>query len=86
VTVNQTQSQGLYRMPIEVDVQLPPGSQAAPGNPPTGRSQAPEIMKATIQLDKQENSLTIPLDTAPADVQLDPGLWVPLMQASFEAK
>jgi aminopeptidase N len=86
VTVDQTQSQGLYRMPIEVDVQLPPGSQAVPRSPATNRSQGPVVLKATILVDKQENSLTIPLDTAPAGVELDPGLWVPMMQATFEAK
>lgn len=86
VTVNQVQSQGLYRMPIEVGIQLPPGSEAATGNPAMRRFQGPEVLMRTIQVDKQENSLTIPLDTAPTDVQLDPDLWVPLMQASFEAK
>lgn len=86
VTVNQTQSQGLYRMPVEVDVQLPPGSETATGNSATRPSQGPETLKATILVDKQDNLLTIPLDTAPTDVQLDPGLWVPLMQATFEAK
>jgi aminopeptidase N len=86
VTVNQTQSQGLYRMPIEVDVQLPPESQAVSGDRATNRTQEPEVLKSTILVDKQENSLTIPLDTAPADVQLDPDLWVPMMQATFEAK
>jgi len=50
------------------------------------RFQGPEFLKRTILVDKQENSLTIPLDTAPTDVQLDPDLWVPLMQATFEAK
>lgn len=85
VTLNQTQTQGLYRIPIEIGIQLPPGSEPAAGNP-MRRPQGPEVLDKTIMVDKRENSLTIPLDAAPTDVQLDPNLWVPLMQATFEAK
>jgi hypothetical protein len=46
----------------------------------------PEIKKVTILLEKQQNSLTVPLDTAPAEVLLDPSIWVPMMQANFVAK
>lgn len=86
VDLNQTQSQGLYRMPVEVDVQLPPAPEGMAGSQAANRLLAPEIVKSMILVDKRENSLTIPLDTAPADVQLDPGLWVPMMQATFQRK
>lgn len=32
----------------------------------------------------QQNELSIPVDAEPRDVQVDPGLCVPLMQATFE--
>ncbi len=93
VDVNQTQSQGLYRMPIEIGIVASPASPAAtaeggaqPGrNTPERRPGEPQVQKAVILMDKAQNSLIIPLDAAPAAVELDPGMWVPLMQATFEA-
>jgi aminopeptidase N len=85
VTLDQTQSQGLYRMPVEIGIVVPPVS-GAPSEAPPGRSPQPEMQKATILLDKRESSLTIPLDVAPSAVQLDPDLWIPLMQATFEGQ
>lgn len=35
-------------------------------------------------IDEQQNELSIPVDAEPRDVQVDPGLCVPLMQATFE--
>lgn len=93
VDVNQTQSQGLYRMPIEIGIVASPASPAAtaeggaqPGrNTPERRPGERQVQKAVILMDKAQNSLIIPLDAAPAAVELDPGMWVPLMQATFEA-
>jgi len=90
VKVNQMQSQGLYRMPIEIGITpgaLSPaeGGPQAAQNTPERRPREPQIQKAVILMDKAQNSLSIPLDAAPAAVELDPGKWVPLMQAAFEA-
>jgi len=35
-------------------------------------------------IDKQHNEFSVPLDAAPTEVQVDPNLWVPLMQVTFE--
>ncbi len=91
VTVEQTQNQGLYRMPIEIGITLPSGS-VAPATTgattnagPGGRRPAgPTAEIATILVDKKSNTLSIPLDVAPTDVEIDPNLWVPMMQATFE--
>ncbi len=82
VTLDQTQTTGLYRMPIEVGVTMPP---AAPGPAGTGRRGGGPAAPPTarILLADRHATLTIPLDTAPADVQLDPHSWVTLMQAAF---
>ncbi len=93
VNADQTQSQGLYRMPIEIGIVEAPVSPAATaeGRTQLGRNKLerrpgePQIQKAVILVDKAQNSLIIPLDAAPAAVQLDPGMWVPLMRATFEA-
>jgi aminopeptidase N len=85
VVLDQEQTQGLYRMPVEIGIVVP---LSAPESPETARRRpnGPEMQKATILLDKPENSLDIPLEVAPSSVQLDPDLWVPLMQAAFEAR
>lgn len=85
IELNQTQAQGLYRMPVEVDIKVPRTSTTgAEGN--RNAAAEPEIRKMTILLEKQQNSLTVPLDTAPTEVLLDPSIWVPMMQANFIAK
>jgi aminopeptidase N len=84
VRISQTQTQGLYRMPVELGIQLPAPSTTATGS--NRPSSAPAIQKTTILLDKADNTLDIPLDTAPADVLLDPDTWVPMMQATFAAE
>lgn len=37
-------------------------------------------------VDKQHNELSIPVDAEPTDVQVDPDLWVPLMQITFQKR
>ena len=72
-------------MPIEVDIKVPRTSiTGSEGN--RGAAAGPEIRKVTILLEKQQNSLTVPLDRAPTKVLLDPSVWVPMMQANFVAK
>jgi aminopeptidase N len=94
VILNQTQKQSLYRMPIEIGYTLPP----LPGTLPAARIAAPAGGLAAgggrgavsalprIVIGPQHNELHIPLDREPSDVQLDPNLWVPMMQATFVKK
>ena len=80
--VDQMQAEGSYRMPIEIAITLPPSS--TPPQRPSHPSRGPVVRTSKILIDKQHNVFTIPLDAGPADVQLDPDTWVPLMQATFE--
>ena len=82
VSVDQTQTQGLYRMPVQIGITLPPSS--TPAQAPSNRNHGPAVQTSMILVDKPHNVLTIPLDAEPSDVQLDPNTWVPLMQATFE--
>jgi aminopeptidase N len=81
VVVDQTQKQGLYRMPIEIGVTLPPGAGAAP----RGGGTSPAGVQRII-VDKQRNELVIPMESAPADVKLDPNSWVTMMQGALVRK
>jgi aminopeptidase N len=84
IDLNQTQVQGLYRMPVEVAIKMPHVSST--GSEGNRGAAEPEIRKVTILLEKQQNSLTVSLASAPTDVVLDPSVWVPMMQASFVAQ
>jgi aminopeptidase N len=79
VTLDQTQTTGLYRMPIEIRmVGTPPAAGAG------GRGGAAAAVPPTkLLLDKAHQTLTIPSDSEPTDVQLDPQSWVTMMQATF---
>jgi aminopeptidase N len=70
VTLDQTQTSGLYQMPIEVGITL-------------GRTPVPAIQVA--QLRRQHEVFIFPSDTEPLSVVLDPNAWV-MMQATFEKK
>jgi len=85
IDLNQTQAQGLYRMPLEVDIKVPRASTTT-AERNRGPAAGPEIKKVTILLEKQQNSLTVSLDTAPTEVLLDPSMWLPMMQANFVEK
>ena len=86
VVLDQTQNQGLYRMPIEIGITVPPSPAAQPegGGNRAAQNRIPQIRITTMMIDKQHNVLTLPLDAAPSDVQVDPNLWAPLMQVAFE--
>jgi aminopeptidase N len=73
ITLDQTQTQGLYRMPIQIGLTLPPGG-------------APHPAIVTMLIDHAHNTLTVPLAAAPTAVRLDPDTWVPMMQATFRAQ
>jgi aminopeptidase N len=76
VTLDQTQTQGLYRMPIEIGITLP---QAAGARGAGGST----VQISKIVVEQQHNVLNIPLETAPIEVQLDPNTWLPMMQVGF---
>lgn len=87
VVVDQSQAQGLFRMPIEIGVTLPPAapSTAGPGadsgnrlNPPSGPTR--------MMIVNQHNELVIPMESAPFDVKLDPNGWVTMMQGTLVKK
>lgn len=82
ITLDQTQLQGLYRMPVEVAVTL--AAPPAPVPPAAGSNTNVKVIKIVVE--KQRTVATFPLDAAPAEVQLDPDTWVPLMQASFKKR
>ena len=86
VMLDQTQSQGLYRMPIEIGIAMPSSArpQSETSSSPVVQSRAPQTRIETVMIDKQHNVMTIPLDDAPTDVRIDPNLWVPLTQVTFE--
>jgi len=84
VILDQTQNQGLYRIPIEIGITLPPPPTSQPEGDGNRAIQNRTPQNRTMLIDKQHNVLTLLLDGAPTDVQVDPNLWVPLMQVAFE--
>lgn len=86
VVLDQTQSQSLYRMPIEIGITVPASVTPQPEVTGTraGQNRGLQTRMATMLIDKQHNVVTLPMDTAPSDVQIDPNLWIPLMQVAFE--
>ena len=82
ITLDQIQPQGTYRMPLQVGVEMPPGGTTTAA----AQARGPQMQIKTVWIDKAHNEVEIPLDSAPLQVQLDPGRWVPLMQASFVAE
>jgi len=80
VTLEQTQTTGLYRMPIEVRV-------TRTGPAAAGRGGAPAAAKTTrathlLPLTQQRQTFQIPSDTEPTAVELDPNAWV-MMRGSL---
>ena len=75
ITLEQTQTTGLYRMPIEVRVSttVAPAAGRAGGPPP-----APQTARTTqlVQLTQQRQTFSIPSATEPTAVDLDPEAWV----------
>jgi aminopeptidase N len=76
LTLDQTQTTGLYRMPIEVRLTTTAGA-AAGGTPP-----APQRTTHVIQLTDQHQVFSISSDVEPSSVELDPEAWV-VMRATF---
>jgi aminopeptidase N len=76
VTLEQTQTTGLYRMPIEVRVATTAPAGRAGGAPQTSRT------SHTVQLAGQRQTFSLPSDAEPVNVELDPEAWV-FMRATF---
>jgi aminopeptidase N len=78
VTLEQTQTTGLYRMPIELLVTTTPAA---------GGSATPQPSRTThvMQLTQQRQSFTFPSGAEPAAVALDPSAWV-VMRATLDKK
>jgi aminopeptidase N len=80
ITLDQTQTTGLYRMPIEIGI-VPAAAPAATGR--GGGAAGSATAPTKIVVAQAHTTLTIPLAAEPADVQLDPRTWVTMMQATF---
>jgi aminopeptidase N len=71
VTLDQTQTSGLYRMPVEIRITTTrPGASGG---------------THLVHLSQQRHTVSFPSDVEPAAVELDPDAWV-MMQASFVKK
>jgi aminopeptidase N len=81
ITLEQTQTTSVYKMPIEVRVSTiaaPPAGRAgaAPAPPQTNRA------SHTLQLAQKTQTFSLPSDVEPVSVELDPEAWV-FMKATF---
>lgn len=88
INVDQTQTQGLYRMPIEIGVTMAAPTATPPaggGRGGTGRPGAAGAIPRMV-VDKQHNEFTLSIPTEPLDVKLDPNSWVTMMQATLVKK
>jgi aminopeptidase N len=87
VTLEQTQSTDLYRMPIEIRIATSRPAAAAGGKPLVPAP--PQITRVNhlVQLTQKQQTFTftLPSDAEPAAVELDPNAWV-VMQATFTRK
>ena len=83
VTLEQTQTTGVYRMPIELLVSTTAPAAAGRG----GGAAAPQPSRTThvMQLTQPRQSFTFPSETEPASVVLDPNAWV-VMRATLDKK
>jgi hypothetical protein len=75
VTLDQTQTSGLYQMPIEVAI-------AVMRTPATA---TPVQTIQVMQLREQHQVFTFPSEAEPVSVTLDPNAWI-MMQATFGRK
>jgi aminopeptidase N len=72
VEIHQTQAADLqYKTPLDIGIIVDP-------------SAAPRI--ETVQLEQRDHTFTVKLDKAPADVVLDPNVWLLMQQGEFVKK
>ena len=90
VTLDQTQTSGLYRALIEVSItamETPqPGGRGARAGGSVAAPQAVPVQHIHVMdLNRQHQAFTFPLDREPESVTLDPEAWV-MMQATLDKK
>jgi len=84
VTLEQTQTTGLYRMPVELSVStMAPAAAGRVGGAPM----PPQANRAShmVQLSQKSQTFSLPSDVEPLSVELDPDAWV-FMRATFSKK
>jgi aminopeptidase N len=81
VTLEQTQTTGLYRTPIEVRVSSPAPAGAGRAG---GAPMPPQTIRVVhrVQFTQQRQTFSLPSDVEPLNVELDPDAWV-FMRAMF---
>ena len=84
VALEQTQTTGLYRMPIEIRMTATTPATGRGGATAGGRPVA-TFTSQILQLTQQRQTFSIPMDVEPTAVELDPNAWV-MMQAAFVRK
>jgi aminopeptidase N len=80
LTLQQTQTTGLYRMPIEVLVATSAPAEGRAGGAPQSTSTI-----RTVQLTDTQQTFSWPSEAEPVNVVLDPNAWV-VMRATLEKK
>jgi aminopeptidase N len=81
VTLEQTQTTGLYRTPIEVRVSSPAPAGAGRAG---GAPMPPQTIRVVhrVQFTQQRQTFSLPSGVEPLNVELDPDAWV-FMRAMF---
>jgi aminopeptidase N len=90
VTLDQTQTSGIYRMPIEVsatamETPQPGGRGGRAGSGGVPLQPAPVEHVHVMDLNRQHQVFAFPFDREPESVTLDPQAWV-MMQATLDKK
>ena len=76
VSLDQTQTTGLYRMPIEITVATTPA--------PSGRQGGAAPASTRVWIDQAHTTTTISVTGEPTAVDLDPHVWVTMMQGTLK--
>ena len=85
ITLEQTQTTGVYRMPIEVRITTSAPPAAGRGGSGTPAAPVPARSTHVMQLTQQRQTFSLPSDREPSNVELDPDAWT-VMQATFVRK
>ena len=76
VSLDQTQTTGLYRMPIDISVTTAPSV--------SGRQGSAAPASTRVWIDQAHTTTTMSVATEPTAVDLDPHVWVTMMQATLK--
>jgi hypothetical protein len=86
LTLDQTQTTGPYRMPIEVRITTTrPAASGGRGAATAATATQSTQTTQVVQLTQQHQVFSLPSDTEPSMVELDPNAWV-MMRATLEKK